>query len=436
MPFPNQKVPFPELRSGETSPWIELKSFPEFRVRLLGEGVLSATVDIEFSTDGTTPTRSVFEAPLALSNAFAEGTTNRANLQGFFRVVCASASGANARVSVVAYQDGVDYPIVKNVSLAAGVGQSGGGDVGAVGINRTGQGLPFFAFPRSLPQGAVVTGQSGASPTVTYEQFDGMWCMKIVTQIGKFADIALTLPAPVSVPSGDISAFVHIENAAGTNSVNLYAAEEVGYANYSYAGQLNAAAGTFPTIARDGYVNIGINLPTGDNVADPQREWVSGAGAGMRFATNAVVALKLRVTPFAATAATVRLFGIFYKEKAKPSSVVITFDDGWDTQYTAALPILQKYGLKVSLGVISPLVGSGGYMTWDNLREFVDSGTGECCVHGNPSNPAYPGRLNLACYDTEEEIRADLRANRDPIVANGLARNSSEKIYIYPQGVW
>ncbi|UXY14751.1 polysaccharide deacetylase family protein [Chitiniphilus purpureus] len=292
-------------------------------------------------------------------------------------------------------------------------------------------GSPFFAFPRVRPAGVTLSG----SPAESYEQFEGRWCMKITTPVGAFTDVVLPVPTPISIPGGDITALVHIESAATCLSVNLFAADSVGYVNYSYAGQTNPASPTFPTIARQGYVHVGINLPTGDNATDPQREWIVGGGAGMAFATTPVAAAKLRITPAAGTQATVRIFGVWHKERAKQSSIVLTFDDGWATQHSAALPILEKYGLRASLGIIGPLINQSTYMTTAQLREFIAAGS-ECVVHGNPSNPAYPGRLNLACYDTIPEIRADLRANADFLRSNDLVTNNSDQFYIYPQGVW
>jgi peptidoglycan/xylan/chitin deacetylase (PgdA/CDA1 family) len=55
--------------------------------------------------------------------------------------------------------------------------------------------------------------------------------------------------------------------------------------------------------------------------------------------------------------------------------IVITFDDGYEDNYTIALPILEKYGLKATVFVISDSVGQPGYLSWDQLTMMIARGT-------------------------------------------------------------
>jgi peptidoglycan/xylan/chitin deacetylase (PgdA/CDA1 family) len=66
---------------------------------------------------------------------------------------------------------------------------------------------------------------------------------------------------------------------------------------------------------------------------------------------------------------------------ALPKSVAITFDDGYCDFYTHALPILQKYGLKATMFVVSAFTTEQGtrrdgkeFMTWGQVREIHASG--------------------------------------------------------------
>ena len=58
---------------------------------------------------------------------------------------------------------------------------------------------------------------------------------------------------------------------------------------------------------------------------------------------------------------------------AKP--VVITFDDGYEDNYATALPIMEKYGLKSTVFVITGQVDQPGYLTWDQIRAMQARGT-------------------------------------------------------------
>ena len=56
--------------------------------------------------------------------------------------------------------------------------------------------------------------------------------------------------------------------------------------------------------------------------------------------------------------------------------VLITFDDGYRDNYDNAYPILQKYGFKGTIFVITSFLGKyPNYITWDQAREMEEDGT-------------------------------------------------------------
>jgi peptidoglycan/xylan/chitin deacetylase (PgdA/CDA1 family) len=62
-----------------------------------------------------------------------------------------------------------------------------------------------------------------------------------------------------------------------------------------------------------------------------------------------------------------------------PRCAVITFDDGWKSQYEVAWPILKKLGYPLTLfiyteGVRGGLLGGGEAITWEQLAEMRDNG--------------------------------------------------------------
>ena len=58
---------------------------------------------------------------------------------------------------------------------------------------------------------------------------------------------------------------------------------------------------------------------------------------------------------------------------AKP--VVITADDGWQSQYTYLFPIARKYNIPVTLFIYPETISQGKHaMTWDELRELQHTG--------------------------------------------------------------
>lgn len=68
-------------------------------------------------------------------------------------------------------------------------------------------------------------------------------------------------------------------------------------------------------------------------------------------------------------------------EMAMPERpVMITFDDGYENNYTIAFPILKRTGMKATIAVIGRLIrdengnGKAGYLNWTQLKEMYDSG--------------------------------------------------------------
>lgn len=54
--------------------------------------------------------------------------------------------------------------------------------------------------------------------------------------------------------------------------------------------------------------------------------------------------------------------------------VVLTFDDGYEDNYTVAFPLLRRYGWTATFFVVTSTVGTPGHLTADQIREMAASG--------------------------------------------------------------
>ncbi|MDR0889471.1 MAG: polysaccharide deacetylase family protein [Oscillospiraceae bacterium] len=54
--------------------------------------------------------------------------------------------------------------------------------------------------------------------------------------------------------------------------------------------------------------------------------------------------------------------------------VILTFDDGYDDNYTELFPLLQKYNVKATVFIITSAIGTSNKMTEAQIRELSDSG--------------------------------------------------------------
>jgi len=62
------------------------------------------------------------------------------------------------------------------------------------------------------------------------------------------------------------------------------------------------------------------------------------------------------------------------ENKFSPRTITITFDDGYESNYTNAFPVLKQLGLHATIFIIPALVGTEGYLTWSQIIEMSESG--------------------------------------------------------------
>ncbi len=66
-----------------------------------------------------------------------------------------------------------------------------------------------------------------------------------------------------------------------------------------------------------------------------------------------------------------------YLERGRPlppKPVILTFDDGYDTMYHHAWPVLKRHGLVAVFFVVTDFVGKGGYLSWEQIQEMAQMG--------------------------------------------------------------
>ncbi|MBQ3920716.1 MAG: polysaccharide deacetylase family protein [Firmicutes bacterium] len=82
------------------------------------------------------------------------------------------------------------------------------------------------------------------------------------------------------------------------------------------------------------------------------------------------------------------------KAEIDDKTVLITFDDGYRSNYEYLYPLLKEYGMKAEIAVITSFIDAeaGSFMTWEMMREMADSGLVEFGSHThNMHNPDTAG---------------------------------------------
>src|SRR5271166_3134776 len=69
------------------------------------------------------------------------------------------------------------------------------------------------------------------------------------------------------------------------------------------------------------------------------------------------------------------LANYFEKGKELPVlSIIISFDDGWATQFEYALPYLEKYHFSATFFVVTNYIGRPGFISWPQLQTLLSQG--------------------------------------------------------------
>lgn len=113
--------------------------------------------------------------------------------------------------------------------------------------------------------------------------------------------------------------------------------------------------------------------------------------------------------------------------------VVITMDDGYKSNYELAYTILQKYGIKASISVITSMMEEDFVleawetkkMNWGHLNEMQSSGLVEICNHTYDHEPV-GDRIYADVY-------CSVKRGEEMLLKN-LQKTSDVKILTYPNG--
>jgi peptidoglycan/xylan/chitin deacetylase (PgdA/CDA1 family) len=98
--------------------------------------------------------------------------------------------------------------------------------------------------------------------------------------------------------------------------------------------------------------------------------------------------------------------------KFPDKAIVLTFDDGWASQYKYAVPILEKYHFTGTFFIITGYANSKykAYMSWDQIKELDKKGMdieSHSVHHFNPLKLSTP-QLNKELVDSKKTLEEKL----------------------------
>lgn len=114
------------------------------------------------------------------------------------------------------------------------------------------------------------------------------------------------------------------------------------------------------------------------------------------------------------------------EKKLKEKVAIITFDDGWETNYKNLFPIVKQYNIPVTINVIDSNIGTEGYLNWEQIKEMSDSGLVDIYSHSRYHR-------NPNTVDTQQYVK-DIEYSHNHIQEQ-LGKNIT-KVFTYPYGMY
>ena len=62
------------------------------------------------------------------------------------------------------------------------------------------------------------------------------------------------------------------------------------------------------------------------------------------------------------------------KQELPDKPLILTFDDGYEDNYTTLLPLLEERGMKATVYMVTNSIGRKGYLSWNQLRDMQNRG--------------------------------------------------------------
>ncbi len=119
------------------------------------------------------------------------------------------------------------------------------------------------------------------------------------------------------------------------------------------------------------------------------------------------------------------------KQALPKHSVVITFDDGYESVYRYALPLLRKYNFPATLFVYTDFIGAGDALSWGQLQELSASGLVSVQAHSK----THRNLIERATGENDERYRQMLELEaRAPREALERKLPGPVRQYAYPYG--
>ena len=103
------------------------------------------------------------------------------------------------------------------------------------------------------------------------------------------------------------------------------------------------------------------------------------------------------------------------KQPLPRRAVVLTFDDGYNSIYKLAFPLLKKYGFAATVFVYTDFVGAGDALNWSQMQEMAASGLVDFQGHSKSHSNLIQRLAGESDERYRERVEAEIRVPREVI---------------------
>jgi peptidoglycan/xylan/chitin deacetylase (PgdA/CDA1 family) len=219
---------------------------------------------------------------------------------------------------------------------------------------------------------------------------------------------SITKRIKLNFSTGDgISFWAYIPDETKISFINVYLTSEKDKINAKFSKYFVASLGKFRLV--EGWNSISIPKSAFENRGD---SW-----------DKQMAQIRISVEPQQGATASVAFDDLRFNVNGKPKAI-ITFDDGWESVYTKAYPVLTSNNQKATVFVITGSVGHGkDYMNLSELATLYNSGWD---VSSHSVNHTDMTKI------PEQKMRTEINGSYDWLVNHGFT--ASAKFFAYPYG--
>jgi peptidoglycan/xylan/chitin deacetylase (PgdA/CDA1 family) len=219
-------------------------------------------------------------------------------------------------------------------------------------------------------------------------------------------------------------------NITKTISADLSAASTLYYWVYVADGTLDNISDVQVILSNDsGFTNYYFKtisqLHEGWNRLQIGRSQWTASGSPSWNST--MVRLRVRLNAIIALVAVVNVDAMYAGGYNRPK-VVITYDDGFDTQYTQGYAYMKKYRMRGTLYLISDRIDTAGFLTTAQCQEMYDAGW-------DMSNHTQ-SHANMSTLLTQAANEDEIAGCQSFLESHGWIRNGCHRHLAYPFGAY